>query len=60
MPLSRRLMFISTASLIGIGIGLTGWKDVHWFLYVPPILLGVFGITGLCPAILMGRLRNNS
>jgi asparagine N-glycosylation enzyme membrane subunit Stt3 len=44
--------FITVALLIFIGIWLTGFDKVHWFLYV---LVGLFtfaGITGICPGLM--------
>lgn len=58
MPLPRRIMFTLTSLMIFIGIGLTGWHVVHWFSYVPPALLGLFGLSGLCPALVLKRLRH--
>ncbi len=55
MPPARRLMFVMTAGLILTGIGLSGWERVHWLLYVTPVLLGLFGLTGLCPAMALRR-----
>lgn len=55
MPIMRRIMFIITAKLIFIGIWLSGWSNVHWFLYFTPVVLSTFAITGICPAALMKR-----
>ena len=45
-----RMTFILVAALIVIGIWLSGFQNVHWFLYLPPAALLFAGITGLCPS----------
>ena len=50
-----RMLFIVMAALIGLGIWLTGYQNVHWFLYIPPAALLFAGITGICPGYMMFR-----
>ncbi|MCG8426252.1 MAG: hypothetical protein MI754_02710, partial [Chromatiales bacterium] len=50
MPFKQRMMLMVTAKLVFIGIWLSGWSDVHWFLYVTPVLFTLFSVTGVCPA----------
>ena len=52
MTSAMRAQFISTALLILVGIWLTGFKTVHWFLYVPVVALFFAGITGICPGLI--------
>jgi hypothetical protein len=49
------MVFIFVAILIGIGIWLTGYRNVHWFLYLPPAALLFAGITGFCPSFMIFR-----
>jgi hypothetical protein len=41
--------------LILVGIWLTGFKAVHWFMYVPPAVLIFAGVTGICPGLMLFR-----
>ena len=50
-----RMVFILVAILIGVGIWLTGYQNVHWFLYLPPAALLFAGITGICPSFMIFR-----
>ena len=47
-----RMLFLSIAVVISIGIWLTGFGNVHWFLYVPVVFLTFAGITGICPGLI--------
>ena len=48
-----RMQFLLVAMLILAGIWLTGFNDVHWFLYVPVAALTFAGITGICPGYII-------
>ena len=48
---AQRMMFFSFATVLGIGIWLSGYDTVHWLLYIPAIILPIAGITGICPGI---------
>ena len=48
-----RMQFLLVAGLILVGIGLTGFNAVHWFLYVPVAALAFAGITGICPGYII-------
>ncbi|HSG11635.1 MAG TPA: YgaP-like transmembrane domain [Gammaproteobacteria bacterium] len=50
-----RMLFIIMAALISVGIWLTGYQNVHWFLYIPPAALLFAGITGICPGYMVFR-----
>jgi hypothetical protein len=50
-----RMMFLTLAAVILLGIGLTGFKTVHWLLYVPVAGLTFAGVTGICPGYLLFR-----
>jgi len=50
-----RMQFISVAIIVLIGISLTGFDKVHWFLYVPVVLLLFAGVTGICPGLLFWK-----
>ena len=48
---AQRMMFFSFATVLGIGIWLTGYEQIHWILYIPLLILPIAGITGVCPGI---------
>ena len=50
-----RMLFIFMAVFIGAGIWLTGYQNVHWLLYIPPVFLLFAGITGICPGYMIFR-----
>jgi hypothetical protein len=55
MTSALRVQFISIALIILIGIGLTGFGKVHWFLYVPVVALIFAGVTGICPGLMFWK-----
>jgi hypothetical protein len=48
---AQRMLFITMAAIILAGIWLTGFNQVHWFLYVPVAALVFAGVTGICPGM---------
>ena len=48
---AMRMQFLSIALVVFIGIALTGFERVHWFLYVPVAALAFAGVTGICPGM---------
>jgi ABC-type polysaccharide/polyol phosphate export permease len=52
MVKAQRAHLISVALIVFIGIWLTGFDKVHWFLYIPVIALTFAGITGICPGLI--------
>ncbi len=52
---AMKMQFFTIASVIMIGIGLTGFEAVHWFLYLPVGLLVIAGVTGICPGLVFWR-----
>jgi hypothetical protein len=45
-----RVWFLLFAVIIFVGIYLTGFSNVHWFLYIPVIGLVFASATGICPS----------
>lgn len=54
-----RVWFVFVSLIIFIGIALTGFSVVNWFLYVPPVVLLLAAIIGYCPSqnILAGLFK---
>ena len=50
---AQRMMFLTAATVISLGIFLSGWNQVHWLLYFPPVGFLISGLTGLCPPIFL-------
>jgi len=46
-----RMVYLTMAVVIFLGISLTGFTNVHWVLYVPVVMLTFAGLTGLCPGL---------
>ncbi len=49
------MLFFTFAIVISIGIWLTGYKNIHWFLYVPVAAMLFAGITGICPGLILWK-----
>ncbi len=50
-----RMLILSVAAVVLLGIWLTGFDKVHWFLYLPVVALTVAGLTGICPGLIFLR-----
>ena len=48
-PKFMRIWFLVFAMIIVVGIYLTGFGNVHWFMYVPLVILVFAAVTGICP-----------
>lgn len=49
------MLFLTVSTLILVGIWLTGFAKVHWFLYVPAAALLFAGLTGICPGLMLWK-----
>jgi len=47
-----RMLFLSAAQMILLGIWMTGFDKAHWFLYIPVAFFALAGITGICPGLI--------
>ena len=50
-----RMQFLSIAAVVLVGIWLTGFDRVHWFLYVPVAIFTFAGTTGICPGLMFWK-----
>ena len=50
-----RMLFLFMAAFISLGIWLTGINNVHWLLYIPPVVLVFAGVTSICPGYTIFR-----
>ena len=55
-----RVFFLITASILWLGIWLTGFANIHWVLYLPPVFLTFAAITGICPGMMITRMMFKS
>jgi len=53
MPM--RFFLLVVASIMVVGIWLTGFKTVHWLLYLPPAFFIFAAVTGICPGMFFSR-----
>jgi len=52
---AMRVFYLFMALVILLGISLTGFDKVHWFLYVPVVMLFFAGVTGWCTSMWLIR-----
>ena len=52
---AQRALFLVVATLLWIGIYLTGFETAHWIFYFPAVFLAFAGITGICPGLIILR-----
>jgi len=48
---AQRMLFLTMAIVLAIGIYLSGYDKVHWLLYLPCVALAFAGVTGFCPGV---------
>lgn len=53
---AQRMVFLTFFVLLMLGIWLTGFTVVHWFLYVPTAIVLFAGLTGICPSMMLYKL----
>jgi len=59
---SMRMFMFNASVFILIGIWLSGFDQVHWFIYFVPVFFLLAAVTGFCPGMVIPRLifdRNN-
>ena len=50
---AMRLLFLTLGTIVLVGIWLTGFSKVHWFLYLPVAATYFAGATGICPSLIL-------
>ena len=50
---AQRMTFLSVAAVVATGDTLTGWDNISWVLWVPPIALTLAAVTGVCPFLII-------
>jgi len=53
---AMRLFMFNASLIMLLGIWLTGFDQVHWFLYFIPVFFMFAAATGLCVGLLIPRL----
>ncbi len=51
----QRLTFFNTSVIAFIGIYLSGYDQVHWFMYTVPLVYLFSAATGFCPGLLVSK-----
>ncbi len=52
---SVRLFFLNASIIMMVGIWLSGFDKVHWFIYFLPVFLTIAAITGFCPGLMISK-----
>lgn len=55
MNSALRMLFLTMAAFILVGIALTGFGTVHWLLYAPVVFLVFAAVTGICPGLMFWK-----
>lgn len=50
-----RFFFLVFGAFIWLGIWLTGFENVHWFLYLPAVFVWFAAATGICPGMIVSN-----
>ena len=53
---AMRMFLINSTLFMLAGIWLTGFEQVHWFMYVLPAIFTVSASLGICPGINLWRM----
>ena len=53
---AMRVFLLNATVFMVIGIGLTGFDQVHWFSYVLPVIFTLSATFGICPGINLWRM----
>lgn len=52
---SMRFFLLTVAILIWLGIYLTGFKVIHWIIYIPAVFFVFAAVTGICPGMIFSQ-----
>jgi hypothetical protein len=52
MDASKKAFFLFVGLILWMGIWLTGFKVVHWLLYLPATFFLISAVTGICPGMI--------
>jgi len=52
---ATRLFFLVFSAIIWLGIYLTGFNTVHWFMYLPAVFSLFAAVTGICPGMIISK-----
>ena len=52
----QRFTFFNTSVIAFIGIYLSGYDQVHWFMYTVPVVYLLSAATGFCPGLFIAKL----
>lgn len=53
MDASMKAFFLVMGLVLWAGIWLTGFEQIHWFLYLPASFFLISAITGICPGMVL-------
>lgn len=52
---AMRMVFLTVALILMLGIWLSGFDKVHWVLYIPTVFFMFAGLTGICPGAIFWK-----
>jgi len=52
----QRIFFFISSCMQWLGIWLSGFENVHWLLYVPPILFLGASLNGFCSMMIITKM----
>lgn len=52
---AMRFFFLVVATVLWVGIWLTGFGTVHWILFIPAVFFVFAAVTGICPGIIISN-----
>ena len=55
MSKAQRFFFLVSGAVLWLGIALTGFRTVHWLLYLPAGFFLFAAVTGICPSLVISR-----
>lgn len=53
---AMRLFLLNSTLFMLIGIWLSGFDQVHWFMYVLPVIFTLSATFGICPGVNLWRM----
>ena len=53
---AMRFFLLVAASMVWLGIFLTGFHEVHWVLYLPASFFLFAAVSGICPGIIFSNM----
>lgn len=53
---SMRIFFTVVATILWLGIIMSGLSNIHWLLYIPTIFFTIAAAFGICPGMMFSKM----